>query len=334
MAIIDFKNGKAWSRNGSYTGYHTLGSVRRVIDYIKNPEKTRPDLIKGFNCSPEHAYEEFVLNKVLWDKDKEDGSNRMLMHFVQSFDVEDAVTPEMASEIASKLLQHNMFHGFQAIYVTHTDRRHIHTHFVVDTVNKETGKKWEMSNKELQELKDYSDTLCREYELSVCQKREQPSPYKRRSEVEVQNRQMSWKEEIRIAAEQCSKISFSRIDYYHKLKEIGITMNWTDDRKYIVFIDKDGHRVRNSRLEPQALFTKEGLEKQFELNRQIRQIEWQNAEELNHNIHGTLALMKTLIQSGERYPLQRTGLENRQIGSQAALENYRAEQQKGRGYEP
>lgn len=333
MAIIDFQNGKAWSKKGRYTGYHTLASVQRVIKYITNPEKTRPELIKGFNCSPQHANEEFTLNKLLWDKAVEDGKNRMLVHFVQSFDVEDNITPELASEIASKLLQHEMFNGYQGIYVTHVDRQHIHTHFVIDTVNKENGKKWEMSKTQLQELKEYSDTLCREYNLSVCQKKEETVPYKRRSEIEVLQRQLSWKEEIRIAAEQCAKLSFSRMDYYYKLKEVGITMNWSDTRKYIVFMDKDGHRVRNSRLEPQSLFTKEGLEKQFELNRQIRRIEFQRVEETNKNIHAALAVMKTLIQSEERYPLQRSGLEHRFIDSRLALEHYHAEQQKGKGYE-
>ena len=139
MATIEFHYGKPNTKRGKYQGYKTYASMRRVIQYITNPEKTRPDLIRGYNCSPQNAYQEFMLNKMLWNKG-ENGLRRMIIHFSQNFSPEDEVSPEMASEIAEKLLKHPMFRGYQAVYAVHLDTGKLHTHFVIDSVNKETGR--------------------------------------------------------------------------------------------------------------------------------------------------------------------------------------------------
>ena len=342
VATINFHNGKRWSHKGKFDGYKTHASMKRLIDYITDIKKgkTREDLIKGFNCDASHAYEEFILNKELYHK-TEDGERRMCIHFTQDFAVDDDITLELASQIAEELLQHEMFQGFQIVYATHMDAGHIHTHFVIDTINKETGKAWHSSKKDVQRLKDYSDELCRKYNLSVCERPEKKTVYKKKDELEVTQQGRSWKEEIRIAATLCAYEASNRSDFLMKMKELDITVNWTDARKYIVFCDKDGHRIRNIRLEPKELFTKEGLEKQFQLNRQYKEIERsrQLAEqgerlEAAQGIHNILYIAKTLMQSGESYPLQgnheiQAALDRAR--TEAARMDYQAEQKKGRG---
>lgn len=342
MATINFHDGKRKSPKGKYEGYKTLASMKRLLEYAANIEKgkTRENLIKGFNCDASHAYEEFTLNKELCHK-TEDGERRMCIHFTQDFAVGENITPELASQIAGELLQHEFFKGFQVMYATHLDAGHLHTHFVVDTVNKESGDMWHSSKKDIQSLKDYSDELCRKYNLSVCEKPEKKSVYKHKDEIEVTQQGRSWKEEIRIAATLCAYEANSRSDFIRKLRDMGITVNWTDTRKYIVFCDKDGHRVRNIRLEPQELFTKEGLEKQFQLNRQYQEMEkdkqWEAQTrrlELEQGVHNILYIAKTLMQSGQAYPLQNNyeiqAALNR-ARTEAAMKDYIAEQKKGRG---
>lgn len=314
--------------------------MRRLIDYITNPEKTRVDLIKGLYCSPQNAYDEFLLNKVIWNK-TENGDRRMVIHFVQGFDPEDDMTPEMASEIADKLLQHELFQGFQTVYATHLDTGKLHTHFVIDACNKDTGKQWHISKEEMQMIKDYSDQLCREYQLSICQKKENYTvPHRRKNEVEVLKQGESWKEEIRIAATICAQSAVSRADFIRQMKELGFGVTWKDEHKYIVFHDSHGHRVRHHRLEPVEAFTKEALLKQFELNKQALEI--QRAEEaaeraedmeVYQGFRSVLYAAKTLVQAAEQpYPLQNHDAFSR-LGTKAALEEFIAEQKKGRGYE-
>lgn len=340
MGIVEFFNGESYSKQGRYHGYKTHASMKRVIDYITRLDKTREDLIKGMNCSPQNAYEEFLLNKQLWDK-TEDGERRMIIHFTQSFAEDDEVTPEMASEIAGKLLQHELFDGFQVVYAVHMDTDNLHTHFVIDACNKETGRQWHISDKDLQTIKDYSDQLCREYKLSICQKKENYTvPHKRKNEVEVLKQGESWKEEIRIAAVLCSQEAVSQTDFIHKMKELGFGVTWKDERKYITFSDSLGHRVRNHRLEPVEAFTKEALLKQFELNKQVLEIEkaQEAAEQMEgmeayQGIRSVLFIAKNLIQAAEQpYPLQNHDAFSR-VGTKAAMDEFVAEQKKGRGYE-
>lgn len=56
---------------------------------------------------------------------------------------------------------------FQVVVTTHLDKDHIHNHFAFNSVSFRDGGKYNYSKKEQQRLRDTSDRLCREYELSV-----------------------------------------------------------------------------------------------------------------------------------------------------------------------
>ena len=53
---------------------------------------------------------------------------------------------------------------------THEDKKHIHTHFVVNSVSYVDGHKLQQSKAELQAMKDYSDQLCAKYGLHITEK--------------------------------------------------------------------------------------------------------------------------------------------------------------------
>lgn len=340
MATIRMLDGKRWSEKGHYDGYKTNDSLKRLINYVTDEKKTEPDLIKGRGCSPQTAYEEFLLNKEVWGKG-EDGKRRLAIHFTQSFAPSDPVTPEIANQIAGELIESKLFDGFQILYATHIDRDHIHTHFVVDTVNKESGIMWHISKDDLEKkIKDVSDKLCEKYSLSVCQKREKTKVWKHQGEDKAAGKGESWKEEIRIAALLAAETATSRRDFYWKLKELGVHMDWQDNHKYITFSDTAGHRIRHHRLEPQELFSKEGLEERFRLNRQMEDMERARQKEarateaaIGNGIHTVLYAAKTLVQSAEQYPLQRHGMLSAlgKAKTEAARKDYIAEQRKGHG---
>lgn len=339
MATITFLSGDTFSKHGKFHGYKTHTSMKRVIDYITREDKTREELIKGLNCSPQNAYEEFLTNKMIWNK-TEDGERRMLIHFTQSFPPEEGITPETASEMAEKLMQHDMFKGFQVICATHIDTKHIHTHFVIDACNKESGHQWQMGKADLQRLKDYSDDLCREYQLSVCEKQEQKCFYQKRSEQEAVKRGVSYKEEMRIAAEICSKEACSKTEYVHLMKELGISVIWKEEHKYIVYRDAQGHKVRDFRLAPDGVFTKQALMKQFALNKQYQELvkgqiekEQIKTTDAYYGIRNALYIAKEIIKKAEQpYPLQHHDAFRRMSGK-AGIEEMMAEEQKGKGYE-
>ncbi|KAB3536239.1 relaxase/mobilization nuclease domain-containing protein [Alkaliphilus pronyensis] len=250
MAIIEFING----RNKTYTG------LRRAIDYILRDDKTAFSLYGGFNCDVDNALNEFVMTKRHYNKE----TGRQYIHFVQSFSNREGISPETAKAIADELLLMDKFKGFQMVYATHTDKPHLHTHFILNTVNSYTGMKWKMSKEDLQELKDYSDEICRRYGLIVTHGKK--GSHIDRGEYRTMEKGHSWKHELFLAVSEAKRYAISREDFIDKLKQLGYQTEWSDNRKYITFTNIDGKKCRNRKLYPPERFTKEALEQRFELN--------------------------------------------------------------------
>ena len=159
MAIVHFVN---------YKKPQTSKGMGYVLQYTMQDEKTVADdgnkYVTGINCTPQSAYTEFNNTKRLYGKT--DG--RLFYHFVQSFSVDENISPRTAHEIAVRFAEETeKFSGFEIVVSTHCDRNHIHSHFVMNSVNAESGKKFHISESEIEMLMQKSDALCHEYGLSV-----------------------------------------------------------------------------------------------------------------------------------------------------------------------
>lgn len=249
MAVIDFINRQN----------KTLKGLERALNYIMHPAKTEPHLITGIECTTKNAYQDMVMVKR--QSNKENGG-RQFIHFVQSFAPYDKVTPEIAHEIAVKLSE--KLKGFQVVTATHIDKAHIHTHFIINTVNYETGQKWHKSANDLQELKDYSDKLCREYGLIITNG--EKGSYSNSGEYRSRTTERSWKHELYLAASECLRNSTSKKEFINYMESLGYKVNWTDERKYMTFTTPDGKKCRNKKLGEK--FSKENMMKAFDLNKQ------------------------------------------------------------------
>lgn len=156
MAIIEFINRKNL----------TLSGMQKNLIYITKEQKTENGkYVYGHNCDAVSAYEDFCLTKEMFHK----GTGRQHIHFTQSFHGQEA-SAELAHQIGKELLAHTIFQKFQIVMATHTDTHNVHNHFVINTVNIEDGKKWQLSEKDLEELKDFSDKICAQYSLEVIDK--------------------------------------------------------------------------------------------------------------------------------------------------------------------
>ena len=76
------------------------------------------------------------------------------------FSPTDKLTYKQAHEIGLKMAEY--FKDFQVVVATHIDRKHIHNHIVINTVNFRTGLKFHQSKYDLQKIKDYSNKICKE----------------------------------------------------------------------------------------------------------------------------------------------------------------------------
>jgi hypothetical protein len=249
MAIIKAVNSKA--------------SIAKAINYIIKHEKTERRLIGGYNCNPATAIDDMKATKRAWRK----MGGRQYKHFIQSFPKEENITVEEANQIAYELITRSpMFRGYEVCFATHKDKDHIHTHWIVNSVSFEHGYKFRYSKAKLQELKDLSDVIVREHGKSICQKNNEITTFDmgmyKAIEKAVQGTYQSWVFDTMKAIVKAKSTALSRQVFIQNMKEQGFEVQWTDRRKYIVFIDKDGHKIRDRRLSQifKIDISKEGLE--------------------------------------------------------------------------
>ncbi len=135
--------------------------------------------ISGINCSPETARAEMNMTKKVFQK--EDGV--IAFHGYQSF-APSEVTPEKAHEIGLNFAQELWGDRFQVIVATHLDKKHLHNHFIVNSVSFIDGLKWRNTfTNYYGGMRKTSDRLCRENRLSVI---EHPAPGKAKHYAEWQ----------------------------------------------------------------------------------------------------------------------------------------------------
>ncbi|MDO4491937.1 MAG: relaxase/mobilization nuclease domain-containing protein [Lachnospiraceae bacterium] len=258
--------------------------VGNAIDYIQQDKKTEWKISGGFNCNPETAKQEMQLTKELWNKK----GGRTYFHFIQSFAPGEKLDLETAHALAREFVEQlPLFFGYEVAYATHKDRRHIHTHFIVNSVNAVDGHKLHMSKKDLQGMKDFSDELCRAYGLSITVKgksyegaeREETTAHRKdtfRLLQKAEKRQIdSYVQNIALAVMDAREEALNRQDFISIMYQKGYLVAWSEQRKYIVFEDKarkkkgeKKYKIQNKKLEEyyHIDFGKEQLEHEFANN--------------------------------------------------------------------
>lgn len=258
MAIIKAVNSKS--------------SIGTAINYVSKKEKTEEKLISGIDCNPLTAIDEMKATKELYDK--RDG--RQYSHFIQSFNPKDKLSPEKAHEIGKKFIKNNdKFKGHEVLLATHKDKKHVHNHFIINSVNYETGRKFHTTKYEYQAMKDKSNELSKEHGLTVPEKIEEKGKVTsfNQNKYRVMERHFkgtarSYVIDTALAVKKAQGKSISREDFIKEMEDQGYNTNWTDTRKHVTFINNEtGKRVRLANLEKtfnDSNFTKGGLTDEFE----------------------------------------------------------------------
>lgn len=147
----------------------TFSDLKQVLRYAENDEKTidkneKTMYVTGVNCKTETAYEEMTTVQNRFDK----CTGNVAYHAYQSFKTGE-VSPELAHKIGVKLAE-KMWSEYQVVVATHFNTGTYHNHFVVNSVNMFTGKKFNCNKGVYYHFRELSDNLCREYGLTVIEK--------------------------------------------------------------------------------------------------------------------------------------------------------------------
>lgn len=106
--------------------------IGQALDYVTKEEKTEDKLVSGLHCEPDTVKDEMQATKELWGKT----GGRTYKHFVQSYHEDEHITPEQAHKNAVELAKNTeAWKGHEVLIATHIDRGHIHSHFIVNSVN-------------------------------------------------------------------------------------------------------------------------------------------------------------------------------------------------------
>lgn len=139
--------------------------LRNLLEYTQQDYKTEKQFyVTGINCDPAIACEQMSGTKMQFQK----AGGILAFHAYQSFAPGEA-TPKTAHVIGVKLAQELWGDRFEVVVSTHLDKRHLHNHFVLNSVSFVDGKRYYDNKATYALMRQVSDRLCREYTLSVIE---------------------------------------------------------------------------------------------------------------------------------------------------------------------
>ena len=258
-----------------------------IIKVVKKSGKTYTSLKKVLNYVGEKAYKTYGINcnedykRVAYDffetKDyfnKKDG--RQYRHYIQSFSPKE-VSKDKALEIAIKWAE-EAFPGHEVFIAVHDDKEHFHSHFIVNTVNFETGEKLHEGARNLAFKKELNDKICKSCGIDnqklIRQKGDVVSYDKNKYQIIKKGADITKLAENIIKNMQ---ISISKENFIFNMQKDGYSTEWEENKKHIVFtVDKNilkgkKEKFRLSNLEKTFNiddFRKEKLLEIFKLNQE------------------------------------------------------------------
>lgn len=221
-------------------------SLADVLRYAKDEEKTEREFyVDGINCNPSTARDQFVTVKEQFGKP--DGIQAY--HGYLSFKDEPNITPELAQKIGVEFAQKVWGDRFQVVVTTHLNTKHLHCHFVVNSVSFVDGKRMQNNEKHWRYFHHIADELCRQHRLNVIEnpKRGGRQNYyaKKLHEAGLPN----LVDTARAVVDEAISKSYSYDDFKYILRQMGAELNDAPTRKYQVLTVKGFEKhIRLQRL--------------------------------------------------------------------------------------
>lgn len=171
--------------------------MKNALEYILNPEKTEMGTLTGGNHilpDADFAFEKMLETKKTMEEKygRKKTEGRQGYHYVLSFSPKDNVTPEMAMEITKKFIEAHI-PDYESVYAVHTDKKHLHSHVVFNSVSMVNGLKYHYKNGDWAKIiQPITNRLCEEYGLSTIKledwddKKKEPSKNQNYSEWQAQ----------------------------------------------------------------------------------------------------------------------------------------------------
>ena len=182
-------------------------TVNRSLAYILNPDKTE-DLLytNAVNCLPnakdaylamKWVYEHFSGEKYNAPLPKQGKGSVKAIHYIQSFDPKDNISPELAHQIARTFARKAFGDNCQVVIATHVDKQHVHSHIIINTYGID-GRKFNDNLTTRKKIREISDRVCLAFGIKPIEPKQEVSQNIDYNEWEHKQRGTSWKQKIRL----------------------------------------------------------------------------------------------------------------------------------------
>ena len=248
----------------AYTKIHAItATVNKAVEYICNPAKTDEGiLISSYGCSPETAAYDF---KFALSKTSQSNPNKAY-HLIQSFlpgEVSYKEAHQIGVELADKLLEGK----YSYVVTTHIDKGHVHNHIIFCAADNINHEKYHDCKKTYYNIRNLSDTLCREHELSVITPGEKRG--KTYKEWQAGKNGSAWKEQLKADIDEAIKNAETYEECIELIRAKGYEIKGEDfgekAHKFISFRPLDRERfIRGSAKSLGTEYTKERIKERIE----------------------------------------------------------------------
>lgn len=235
------------------------GSLKRLVDYASNPEKTTDDdlaavikyamngdktagenektyYVTGVNCIAETALEEMLSVQNHFGKT---GGN-VAYHCYQSFKPGE-VTPEQCHRLGVELASRMWGDKYQVLVATHLDRDHLHNHLVCCSVSFIDGKKFDDNKGAYARFRRLSDEICIENGLSVIEKPKSKTP--RQLHFAEKNGKPTKYNLMREAIDKAISLSIDTRTFLSIMKQQGYVIDHNPGRKHPTICSIDSKKA-------------------------------------------------------------------------------------------
>ena len=180
----------------------------------------------------------FDLNVYLNSMFRMYNGQRKQIELVCSNDVMDAIIDKFGKDV--HVLANDM------------NTAHIHNHIIMNSVNFKNGQKFHQSAREMQQAKEYSNQLCREYGLSFTESKADPF------------RIPAWKKRLCRTIKEAMENCATREEFIAFMAEYGYKVRWEPNQKYITYTTPENVRCRDNKLFDQTLL-RSSMEAYFDM---------------------------------------------------------------------
>ena len=208
-------------------------ALKDVISYAKDEEKTEQEFyVEGINCNPSTARDQFISVKQAYGK--EDGIQAY--HGCLSFK-EQNISPSLAQKIGMEFAKEVWGDRFQVVVTTHLNTKHLHCHYVINSISFKDGKRLWGNEKAWFKFRLVADKICEKYGLYY-----NPSPNRSKQSSYYYNLEkagMPTRYDLaRKAIDEAIRHSTNLKAFDYALTQMGYVHSLSESRKYWTIIPK------------------------------------------------------------------------------------------------